>query len=199
MFDLRQTGAVLAVAAIAAFSADARAAGGGSDVQAAIQCLALNIYFEARNEPTDGKLAVGHVVLNRVADRRYPDKICKVVKQGGTKRRGKCQFSWYCDGLSDRPRDTRAWKESQVLARVVFWGYSNDPTNGALWYHADYVSPYWRRSMEEGPKIGRHLFYVAEVGRARARILNARRKSEARGEEAANNDAAKIERMAAPT
>lgn len=199
MLDLKRIAAVVAVTAISAFSADARAAVGETDVRAAIECLALNIYFEARNEPTEGKLAVGHVVLNRVADRRYPDKICKVVKQGGVKRRGKCQFSWYCDGLSDRPRNTRAWKESQVLARVVFWGYSEDPSNGALWYHADYVSPYWRRSMEEGPKIGRHLFYVAEVGRARARILNARRKSEAREEEAANNDATKIRSMAAPT
>ncbi len=30
---------------------------------------------------------------------------------------------------------------------------------GALWYHADYVSPYWRRHFAEGPTIGRHIFY----------------------------------------
>lgn len=199
MLNMGRIGAAVAVAAITAFSADARAVEGETDAQAAIHCLALNMYFEARNEPIDGKLAVGHVVLNRVADRRYPDKICNVVKQGGSKRRHKCQFSWYCDGLSDRPRSTKAWKESQVLARVVFWGYSEDPTNGALWYHADYVSPSWRRSMEKGPKIGRHLFYVAEVGRARARVLNAKRKETTAPEEAASNDAATVPGNAKPT
>lgn len=138
---------------------------GKADINEEINCLALNIYFEARSEPTDGKLAVGHVVLNRVADKRYPDKICKVVKQGGQKPRHKCQFSWFCDGRSDRPRDLQAWKESRALARVVFWGYSDDPTGGALWYHADYSFPVWRRKLERGPKIGRHLFYLPDAPR----------------------------------
>ena len=124
-----------------------------------LNCLALNIYFEARSAPLDGKLAVGHVVLNRAADKRFPNKICEVIKQGGEKRLNKCQFSWWCDGRSDRPRDLQAWKESRVLARLVFWGYSVDPTNGALWYHADYVRPIWRHKLDRGPLIGRHQFY----------------------------------------
>lgn len=135
---------------------------GRADVKKELKCLALNIYFEARSEPTDGKLAVGHVVLNRVASKRYPDKICKVVKQGGPRPRNRCQFSWWCDGRSDRPRELQAWKESQVLARVVFWGYSDDPTGGALWYHADYTRPAWGRRLERGPTIGRHQFYVPD-------------------------------------
>ncbi len=135
---------------------------GTADVREEINCLALNIYFEARGEPTDGKIAVGHVVLNRVADKRYPDKICEVVKQGGPKPRHKCQFSWWCDGRSDRPRDLQAWEESQVLARVVFWGYADDPTGGALWYHADYSQPAWGRKLARGPMIGRHQFYVPD-------------------------------------
>ena len=133
---------------------------GKADLRDEINCLALNIYFEARGEPVDGKIAVGHVVLNRVADKRYPDKICAVVKQGGQKPRNRCQFSWWCDGRSDRPRDLQAWTESQVLARVVFWGYAEDPTGGALWYHADYTLPAWGRKLERGPMIGRHQFYV---------------------------------------
>ena len=133
---------------------------GKADIRDEINCLALNIYFEARGEPVDGKIAVGHVVLNRVADARYPDKICEVVKQGGPRPRHRCQFSWWCDGRSDRPRDLQAWKESQVLARVVFWGYAEDPTGGALWYHADYTFPAWGRKLARGPMIGRHQFYV---------------------------------------
>ncbi len=138
---------------------------GRADVTEDLNCLALNIYFEARSEPLDGKLAVGHVVLNRAADKRFPAKICEVVKQGGAKRLNKCQFSWWCDGRSDRPRNLQAWKESQVLARLVFWGYSEDPTGGALWYHADYVKPKWRLKLTRGPMIGRHQFYLAPDNR----------------------------------
>lgn len=133
---------------------------GKAGLKEEIDCLALNIYFEARGEPVDGRIAVGHVVLNRVADSRYPDKICEVVKQGGPKPRHRCQFSWWCDGRSDRPRDVQAWRESQVLARVIFWGYAEDPTGGALWYHADYTQPAWGRKLARGPKIGRHHFYL---------------------------------------
>jgi spore germination cell wall hydrolase CwlJ-like protein len=124
-----------------------------------LECLALNIYFEARNEPSEGRAAVGHVVLNRVSDSRFPDTVCKVVRQGGEQVRHRCQFSWWCDGLSDRPKNLAVWETSKAMAGDVYWGRSEDPTNGALWYHADYVMPYWGRVYERGPKIGRHIFY----------------------------------------
>jgi spore germination cell wall hydrolase CwlJ-like protein len=130
-----------------------------TDVAKQINCLALNIYFEARSEPEKGKVAVAHVVMNRVADPKFPDSICQVVKQGGERRRNRCQFSWWCDGRSDEPRDTQAWQESRIIAHMVFTGSSPDPTRGALFYHADYVDPYWKTAFMRGPKIGRHIFY----------------------------------------
>lgn len=51
-----------------------------------VHCLAQNIYHEARGEPMVGKVAVAHVVLNRAADRRWPARICSVIKQGGATR-----------------------------------------------------------------------------------------------------------------
>ncbi len=124
-----------------------------------IECLALNIYFEARGEPEVGQLAVGHVVMNRVASARFPSTVCGVIQQGGELRRYRCQFSWWCDGRSDKPRNKKLWEKSAELALNVYWGRSADPTEGALWYHADYVKPYWRKAFERGPKIGRHIFY----------------------------------------
>ena len=124
-----------------------------------IECLALNIYFEARGEPETGQLAVGHVVMNRVASARFPSTVCDVIQQGGELRRYRCQFSWWCDGRSDKPLNKRLWEKSSELALNVYWGRSADPTEGALWYHADYVKPYWRKDFERGPKIGRHIFY----------------------------------------
>ncbi len=136
-----------------------------ADPRDEIACLALNVYFEARGEPDEGKVAVSHVVMNRVASARYPDTICEVVQQGGEVRRHRCQFSWWCDGRSDTPRSRSDWELSNEIALQVYWGRSDDPTDGALWYHADYVSPYWRKAFELGPKIGRHMFYrVADDG-----------------------------------
>ncbi len=130
------------------------------EVEEELTCLALNIYHEARNEPDEGQFAVAHVVLNRIADPRWPETVCKVIRQGGERVRHRCQFSWWCDGRSDRPRNLRKWRNIKAMAEAVYWGRSVDPTGGALWYHADYVSPYWGRILKRGRQIGRHIFYV---------------------------------------
>src|SRR3990167_10047312 len=57
-----------------------------------IDCLARTIYFEARSEPVLGQIAVAQVVINRMRDRRWPNTVCGVVKQGGA-RRNQCQFA----------------------------------------------------------------------------------------------------------
>ena len=131
-----------------------------ADLRDEIACLAQNIYFEARNEPDEGKIAVSHVVMNRVSAARFPDTICNVVRQGGELRLHKCQFSWWCDGRSDKPGSRSSWEHSVELALMVYWGQTLDPTRGALWYHADYVDPYWRGDFIQGRQIGRHIFYL---------------------------------------
>lgn len=153
--------AVLAViAAILISPAPPVLANSGLNVVEEIECLALTIYFEARGEPDEGKIAVGHVVMNRAQNPLFPSKICGVVRQGGIKRY-RCQFSWWCDGRSDQPQEWGAWERSKALARRVFWEGTKDPTQGALWYHADYAVPSWRNKLSLGPKIGRHIFYRA--------------------------------------
>ena len=141
-----------------------------------VKCLALTIYFESRGEPDAGKVAVGHVVMNRVNDPRFPGQVCKVVRQGGEWPRNRCQFSWWCDGRSDKPKDRRAWGLSQELANAIYAGVSEDPTEGALWYHADYVKPYWKNVFAPGPKIGRHIFYRQTGDKARSYRLAAKRR-----------------------
>ncbi len=122
-------------------------------------CLAQNIYFEARSEPTAGRRAVAHVVMNRVASARFPSTVCEVVRQGGESRLHRCQFSWWCDGQSDDIKNEKSWRDAERLASFVYWGLSIDMTGGALFYHADYVKPQWRTAFNKGPTIGRHIFY----------------------------------------
>jgi hypothetical protein len=123
-----------------------------------IHCLALTIYHEARGESHLGKLAVGHVVMNRTRSAAFPDDVCDVVKQGG-ERRHRCQFSWWCDGRSDRPRDAVALLRSLSLARDIYHGCTIDPTAGALWFHARSVNPSWSKAFRPGRRIGQHVFY----------------------------------------
>jgi hypothetical protein len=131
------------------------------ELEASVRCLALNIYHEARAEPEKGQLAVAAVTLNRVASPAFPNSVCKVVKQGGKKRNG-CQFSWWCDRHPDEPREAEAWHRALELSRKALSGEINDPTDGALYYHATRVKPRWARSFARTGKIGRHLFYKPE-------------------------------------
>ncbi len=133
--------------------------GADAGLQAELRCLAQNIYFEARLEPEEGRRAVAHVVMNRVADRRWPESACAVIRQGWPEDGPLCQFSWHCDERADEPRPDAYWDEARRLARRVYFGWSGDPSGGALWYHADYVEPWWGAKLRRGRKIGRHIFY----------------------------------------
>ena len=130
-----------------------------SDENEEIFCLARNIYFEAGNQPLAGKLAVGHVVINRRNNGLFPNTICEVVHDGGT-RRNRCQFSWHCDGKSDTPTDSVTWMDSMVIANRLLNSNSRlDITEGSLWYHADYVEPDWAYQLKHKVTIENHLFY----------------------------------------
>jgi len=126
------------------------------DAKIQIDCLADNIYHEAGYEPDQGKIAVALVTMNRVQDPRYPKDICSVVKQ---KVKYTCQFTWFCQDKYTNRQKT-AYEESRDIALHVYANYEKikDFTNGALFYHADYVNPHWR-GLERTTVIGRHIFY----------------------------------------
>ena len=44
---------------------------GTSVNEAELKCMAENIYFEGRAEPMVGKIAIGHVVMNRIESVSY--------------------------------------------------------------------------------------------------------------------------------
>ncbi|MCB2106287.1 MAG: cell wall hydrolase [Rhodobacteraceae bacterium] len=137
-------------------------------------CLALNDYWEARSEVTAGRIAVAKVVLNRAMDRRFPSNICDIVKQTRSGKLNRCQFSWYCDGKTDTPYNPVQWRNSLKIAAAVLQRDSSfvDPTDGALWYHADFVQPSWALGYESTTVIGTHVFYrePSRTRRANARV-----------------------------
>ncbi len=106
-------------------------------------CLAKAIYFEARGQSMEGKVAVAMVVLNRLRYDGYPD-VCHVVFD-------KCQFSWMCDDR-ELPRvalDLRGihekaeWNDELVLAKMLLTWYTGnqieDVSHGATSFHTKEV------------------------------------------------------------
>lgn len=128
--------------------------------QAQLDCLARNIYHEAGYEPFEGKAAVAQVTLNRAESGQFPSDICKVVYQKNiVYEKVLCQFSWYCDQASlKKPMNGPVYLESmEVAKKVLLEGFRLESIKGALYYHADYVNPGWKR--EKVAKVGRHIFY----------------------------------------
>lgn len=150
---------VIAVAVLALVFLAPTPPSGFGDFDESLACMAQNIYHEARGEPMVAQIAVAKVVMNRVGNRHFPGTVCAVIKQGGEWPYHACQFSWWCDGRTDAILDQRAMSKTHTLARDVLLGYHDDPTDGAMWYHAKSVAPDWRRDFAEGPTIGSHIFY----------------------------------------
>ena len=135
-------------------------------IETALICMALNVYFEARDQPLIGQIAVAETVLNRVHSTLFPDTVCEVVYQGQYYSwnpelpiKNRCQFSWHCDGLSDKPKDEGAWEYSIMVAHGVLNGYTESVVEDALWYHAHYVVPEWSKSKRKIVRINDHIFY----------------------------------------
>ncbi len=145
----------LALAALGLLLADPVAASTRSAQQA--RCLALAMYWEAKSEGEEGMTAVASVVLNRVAHPQFPATVCAVVKQGG--EAPPCQFSWWCDGKSDRPVEARAWATASRIAAHAVQKPPSDRTRGALFFHNTGIETPWTRRRERTVQIGHHIFY----------------------------------------
>lgn len=125
-----------------------------------LECLTRNIYWEAANEPFEGKVAVAQVTLNRLESGKFANSVCGVVYQKNVfYEKVVCQFSWFCEPTHKvKPVYQPLYKESEEVAKkVLLEGFRLPSLHTALYYHADYVNPGWRH--ERITKIGRHIFY----------------------------------------
>jgi len=165
-------GAILLMLKYFFYAVNAANAGGQFTFESNPQayCLAQNIYYETRGSNYADQLGVSYVVINRVISSKYPDSICDVVKQAkldkqGLPIRNKCQFSWYCDGKSDRVHDLTTFDQIwQLTTGVVDGSYTiADITEGATHYHADYVEPAWAKTKTKTIEIEDHIFYRWEI------------------------------------
>jgi hypothetical protein len=122
-------------------------------------CLAKAVYFEARDQPFRGQVAVAQVVINRVFSPFYPDDLCGVIYQNADRLLA-CQFTFACDGRSKAIKEHAAWARARRIARETLDGKLYVQAVGtATHYHAVYVRPNWVREMHRIVREGSHIFY----------------------------------------
>jgi N-acetylmuramoyl-L-alanine amidase len=126
-----------------------------------LQCLAENVYYEARGESVDGQYAVAEVTLNRTRAVNFPHTICEVVHEArwdAAHRRMIADFSWTESG-EQYPADGLAWKQAMKVANSAYDELRAPLVPGALFYHATTVHPSWARTRKAIATIGNHVFY----------------------------------------
>jgi spore germination cell wall hydrolase CwlJ-like protein len=129
--------------------------------QGDLECLARNVYYEARGEPADGQYAVAEVTMNRLASRSYPDTVCAVVhEKRWDEIRGRYvgAFAWTEFDAMAEP-EGRAWDEARKVAEDVYFGRAPRQLDGATHFHATYMKPSWAKQRKRVARIGGHVFY----------------------------------------
>jgi spore germination cell wall hydrolase CwlJ-like protein len=125
-----------------------------------LACLAKNIYYEAGNQPFEGKVAVAQVTLNRTESGLYPADICQTIYQKNiVYEKVLCQFSWVCDRtvLARSVNNTTYNESMEVAKKVLLEGFRLPSLTEAMYFHGDYINPGWKR--QKITKIGNHIFY----------------------------------------
>ena len=120
------------------------------DADRELHCLAVGVYYESKGEPLAGQLAVAEVILNRAASGRFARSVCGVLTQRG-------QFSFVRGGVLPTPPNDAAWRRAMAVAQVARKDLWDSPVGDALYFHARYVSPGWKRARVG--TVGNHVFY----------------------------------------
>lgn len=110
-------------------------------------CMTEAIYYEARAESYIGKIAVGHVILNRIR-KGYGSNPCDVVSK-------KRQFSWF--GKRIPIKEYKLWNDCDRISADILDNKTKDPTKGSIFFHERRLKPRWK--YKRTVAIGSHIFY----------------------------------------
>lgn len=161
MFFAVVVGLLVAAAAAVFTQRDAQHAALREAQDRSLDCLARNIYYEARGESRAGQYAVAEVTMNRTASALYPRTVCGVVYQKNwdpQRNRYVGAFSWTEFDALDAPSG-QAWRRALKIAEDVYFRRRAPELPGVLYYHATYVEPSWSKEHQRVAQIGRHVFY----------------------------------------
>lgn len=123
-------------------------------------CLAKNIYYEARGESDMGKIAVARVTINRA---KQTDKsVCGVVFERQTPKT--CQFSWTCSKKRAIIADNESWNSCVAIAhQILAYDSYNNVVKDATYYHATNIHPNWSAHMIKVGRVDNQIFYKEKI------------------------------------
>ena len=140
-----------------------------------LDCLARNIYYESGSEPTEGKIAVAIVTLNRAQDPRFGHSICEVVRARTVVARSRQvqQTQMVRVGFFGRPEPVTRTTEivEQIPVCQFSWtcsGYARKPKlDDARWVESQAIAAGMARGdyTEYRAKYGAALYFHAAAVR----------------------------------
>ncbi|MEO0387720.1 MAG: cell wall hydrolase [Pseudomonadota bacterium] len=154
---LRLTPAVLSAVVLLSACGGPEAPDPAQDISRAyseqdFECLREAIYFEAQASNARGQHAVADVIKNRADDPRFPGSICGVIADG-------CQFSYRCDGQPESFPDKIKFTNASKIAEEALEEPEEDITDGALFFHAQWMPPGWFATLRRIGEFGGNIFY----------------------------------------
>lgn len=161
LFTALVVGVLVSAASAVLTQRDAQRAVVGEFHARSLECLARNVYYEARGESLAGQYAVAEVTMNRKASPLYPKTVCAVVYQKNwdpLRKRYVGAFSWTELRTLGEPAGP-AWQRAVKVADDVYYQRRSPTLPGVLHFHATYVRPDWSNERERVARIGRHVFY----------------------------------------
>ena len=127
-------------------------------IGATLLCLALNVFYEARNTSVVDREAVAAVALNR-AEKEHRS-VCHVIAEPR-------QFSWTAHHSLTVPKvknleEKKAWSTAIATARHVLYSKrSRRVFAHVMYYHATYVHPAWSRRYRVAFATRTQVYYLS--------------------------------------
>lgn len=118
-----------------------------------IKCLAETIYHEARGGTDAQRSGPAFVVMKRLKDSRFPKSICGITRQ----KHPVVQFPWSQN--KKEIKELSVWEECVELAKRIYNGQIEDPTRGALFFHAKGANIKWK-NLRKIYDDGLHIYYT---------------------------------------
>lgn len=113
-------------------------------------CLAKVIHHESANQPREGQVAVGQVIMNRVKSKRFPNSPCAVAMQKGQ----------FFNVHAYNPSKDKRWPRSLEIARSVRSGKEAPVVADATFFQATWADTAFFRTLRFVKRIHGHNFYA---------------------------------------
>ena len=135
-----------------------------------VTCMQLTLFWESKRHHEDDMREIARNIMTRVNSPDYPDSVCGVVNEVRKNAAGRkvAMYSYIFDNRPAPDKRHPDWRAAGKISFEILAAHrQGNLTEGAMNYHAPYVSPRWAALGVERCELIRmdtdtyHLFYAA--------------------------------------